>query len=124
MTDTVVIGVSLAGSLLMANLFGVESSNIAFYLIVGLMVSGYKLLTAKERQMHAITATVILGAVSSIVIAPAVELRLGYKPFDVAFILIVIVLLGEVGIYFLFEKLFGMNLVRKVKEKEKDLTKK
>ena len=107
---------------LFANYFGVESQNLALYGIIGLTVSAYKLFRARERQRHTIIATILMGFIFSFVFAPLLELRLKIQPLETGAILSAMVIGGELTIFFIVNKLTGIDIT--IPADKKDIVKK
>ena len=108
--DSIVIASVMFFSLALVRIFDTPVEDILLYLLVGSLMSVYKLATAKRRKRNELTATLSLGLFFSIVAAPAIALKTQMHPLFVSLCLGGMVLLGEIGIYFAIERVTGYKM--------------
>ena len=108
--DTIILSGGIFFTMLLVNFFGINGENVVLYLLVGLIMTGYKLAKSKRYTRHEIVATILLGFFFSIIIAPTIEMKAQLHPLTTGAILGGLILLGELGIYVTFEKFLGMKL--------------
>jgi len=108
--DTIILSGGIFFTMLLANFFGIQGENVVLYMLVGLVMSAYKLLKAKKYTSHGIVATILLGFFLSVIIAPSIELKLQLHPLTTGAVLGGLVLLGELSIFLVIERIFGIKL--------------
>lgn len=108
--DSIFIATVMFLSFAMARIFDTPVEDILLYLLVGSLMSIYKLATAKRRKRNELTATLSLGLFFSIVAAPALALKTQMHPLTVSVCLAGMVIAGEFGIYFAIERVTGYKM--------------
>jgi hypothetical protein len=104
------IFISLAFWALLVSLFGVEGVHFIYYFIIGFATTVYKLFKTNERKYNEMVASFLLGLIFIFVVAPILEIELKFKPYMTALGLSFLILTGEVGIYYMFKKVTGIEL--------------
>jgi hypothetical protein len=108
--DTIILSSGVFMVMLMATFFGINPENVLLYLVVGMSISVYKLLKAKQNSRRSVIATMLLGFVMSIIAAPSIELKFGLHPLEAGACLMGLVLAGELGIEVLFKRIVGIEI--------------
>lgn len=108
--DSVLIAIVMVSSLAVANFIGVPFEHIWFYVVMGFLINGYKIVKNREKKTHEIAATFMLSVFMAVVVAPSVELKLELSPTSTAVIMGILILAGEAGLFYIGKKLFGIDL--------------
>jgi uncharacterized membrane protein YkvI len=109
--------------------FGVPLQSVLLYLVVGLVATTTKIGFAyrakaltpekKRERRWQITATFGLSILIAVIFIPAVQLRLELKTLEAAAAGCGLIFAGEVGIFLVLKKLFGIDLTEQTQIPDK-----